>query len=138
MDTEYTEAPVCPHCGHNHRDAWEWDFGAGYEGDTEVECDMCDEPFQVFRDARITYTTKPLKEDFKTCSTWARTKCVLCKNEAVTAAAHEPVCMDCFELYSQEAAKYLPHHERTVFQQILNAGNARRQNLPLTHGGPAK
>ena len=52
----------------------------------------------------------------------------MCNNEAVTAAAHEPVCRAHFDAYAQEAAEYLPHHERTVFRQILNAGNARKQN----------
>jgi len=63
MDTEYTDFPICPHCGHRHRDVWEWDFGAGIEGATDKDCDQCNKPFFVAKFARITYTTKALRTD---------------------------------------------------------------------------
>mgnify|MGYP003395084511 CR=1 FL=1 len=33
---DWTDNPVCPHCGYVERDAWEIDFGAGLDGDNEV------------------------------------------------------------------------------------------------------
>lgn len=60
MDTQHRDYPICPHCGHEHKDAWEWEFGPGLEGDTETECGECDKPFFVARHATITYTTQPI------------------------------------------------------------------------------
>ena len=59
MGTLRTDFPVCPACGHSHRDAWEWDFGAGLEGDTEHECDICGYEFRCTRIVDVAYTTKP-------------------------------------------------------------------------------
>ena len=65
----HSDNPVCPHCGHQHIDAWDWEFGPGIEGDTETECGECEKPFHVFRHAHITYSTIPIvpikKEDEK-------------------------------------------------------------------------
>lgn len=58
-DTTHTEFPVCPHCGHEHLDAWEWDLGPGIDGEGEHDCGACERPFFVTRHAHITYTTKP-------------------------------------------------------------------------------
>ena len=32
FDTEYTDNAICPHCGDEDRDAWEYDLGPGLEG----------------------------------------------------------------------------------------------------------
>lgn len=50
--------PVCPHCGHSHRDAWEWNFGPGLEGEKSRECDECGKPFKCRREVEISYTTE--------------------------------------------------------------------------------
>jgi len=57
-DTSFTEAPICPYCGHAQRDAWELDFGPGMEGDGDVWCGECDERFECSRNATISYTTR--------------------------------------------------------------------------------
>jgi hypothetical protein len=61
-------APVCPHCGHVHHDAWEWSFGPGLEGSAERECDHCGGSFHCERDVTVYYSTKasgaaPMKEE---------------------------------------------------------------------------
>lgn len=56
-DTSHTSDPVCPHCGHVERDAWEMDFGPGLEGDTTVTCGACDEEYRCERNATIYYTS---------------------------------------------------------------------------------
>lgn len=56
-DTAHRDCPICPHCGNFHRDAWEWDFGPGLEGEKEKECDACGGPMVVTRHATITYST---------------------------------------------------------------------------------
>ncbi len=35
INTEFTDKPICPYCGHSERDAWEIDFG-GMDGDVEL------------------------------------------------------------------------------------------------------
>lgn len=55
--TTLTDAPVCPACGHVHRDAWEWNFGDSLDGETEHDCDACGEPFNCQRVVYVNYTT---------------------------------------------------------------------------------
>lgn len=62
---EYTDEPICPHCGYEHRDAWEWNLGPGLECDGEVDCDSCGKPMLVSRHCSITYSTKAKKEAVK-------------------------------------------------------------------------
>lgn len=51
IDHEYTDKPVCPHCGHeNGEDLWEYgEDGALYKEDTpvEMECSSCEEEFRA-------------------------------------------------------------------------------------------
>ena len=56
-DTSLTASPVCPHCGHVERDAWEWNFGAGLEGEHTGECNSCGETFKTEREVSVYYTT---------------------------------------------------------------------------------
>ena len=60
MDTDFTDLPVCPHCGYNEPDAWEIDFGPGLEGDTEVTCSDCGTGYFCSRNVSVSYSTKPL------------------------------------------------------------------------------
>ena len=54
--------PVCPHCGYEHGDAWEWNFGPGLEGDSNGrECDRCGSEFDCERVVDVSYTTKPCR-----------------------------------------------------------------------------
>lgn len=58
-DTTRQERPVCPHCGYEHNDAWEWNFGPGLEGNSDGrECDRCGETFDCERIVDVSYTTK--------------------------------------------------------------------------------
>lgn len=59
-DTEHTDNPVCPHCGHVDLDAWEIDFG-GTEGTTEVLCGACGEEYSCSRYVTVYYHTKKIK-----------------------------------------------------------------------------
>ena len=57
-DTTHRDDVICPHCGHDHSDSWEIDFGAGIEGsDTALLCVECEKPFMARRIVTITYTT---------------------------------------------------------------------------------
>ena len=51
-DTEYTDNAVCPHCGHEHVDCFEW----GADED-EQYCNQCSLPFTYYREVKVEYTT---------------------------------------------------------------------------------
>lgn len=53
IDTFHTEHPTCPHCGHEHKDAFEW---IGDDG--EHACDSCGKKFIWSRDISIAFTTE--------------------------------------------------------------------------------
>jgi transposase-like protein len=56
IDTTHTVWPVCPHCGHVHKDAWEWRPNS-LEFDDDWQCERCDKTFMLSRHTSITYTT---------------------------------------------------------------------------------
>ncbi len=58
QDTALTPQPVCPHCGHKERDAWEWNFGNLLEGSHRGDCNSCGETFTTEREVSVYYTTK--------------------------------------------------------------------------------
>ena len=53
---------ICPHCEYIEKDAWEINFGAGIEGDTEIMCNSCGEEYFCSRIVEIYYETAKLKE----------------------------------------------------------------------------
>lgn len=56
MNTDYTNEPICPHCGEANGDAWELRLGDGECTDTD--CDHCSEPMTVSAHIEITYSTE--------------------------------------------------------------------------------
>jgi hypothetical protein len=59
IDTEHRDAPTCPHCGHEHQNAANWDFAYLPETKLDTTCDACNSLFHVTRHTTITYTTEP-------------------------------------------------------------------------------
>lgn len=59
LDLAYNPAPVCPHCGHVMKDAWE--LGEP-ERTREVDCGACDEPYLVSGHVSVTWSTCKMKE----------------------------------------------------------------------------
>ena len=58
-ETTLQPEPVCPHCGHKHKDAWEWNFVTGLDGYSEGrDCENCGESFDCERVVDVSYTTK--------------------------------------------------------------------------------
>lgn len=56
IDHEYTKEVVCPHCGYEENDSWE------YSDDTETECSECGKLFGISIHEEVTYVTyKPDK-----------------------------------------------------------------------------
>ena len=65
-------------------------------------------------------------------SAWPAKKCALCDNNAVTTAAHIPVCQIHFAEYAAEAARYLPDGERVVLRQLRAVESQRGRRFPDT------
>lgn len=61
-ETQYTDEPICPHCGKSVSDAWEINFGATGDEETELECGHCEKPFTVSRRITVKYCTSKLKD----------------------------------------------------------------------------
>ena len=61
FQTDFTPGIVCPHCGHECRDSWEW--GGGSDNDGEDECGECGEAFQWMRIVTVEYTTAKTTSD---------------------------------------------------------------------------
>lgn len=53
IDCEYTDEIVCPHCGHEFRDSFEYP-----EYVEEIECYQCEGKFSMNRNITITYCTE--------------------------------------------------------------------------------
>ena len=58
-ETEGTDEPVCPHCGHEMTDAGELGLEDGDK--TTTECDSCEAPMVVTGHVWYTYSTAKVK-----------------------------------------------------------------------------
>lgn len=56
--TDSTDKPICPHCGHEHTDTWEWE-GEDFE---YSECESCEEVFHAWKHISISWTTNKVDE----------------------------------------------------------------------------
>ena len=52
IDHEYTDNIVCPHCGEEERDSWEYSEDSG-----SATCGECRLAFHYERETSVTYTT---------------------------------------------------------------------------------
>lgn len=52
----YTKEVVCPYCGNEFTDSWEWD---DYEDD--IYCDDCGHTFAMERKIEVTYCSYKIK-----------------------------------------------------------------------------
>ena len=62
IDLDYTDEPVCPHCGAEMADAWEYQL---LDGDSEVvDCGRCGQQYKMTRNIDVTYSTaKPSQQE---------------------------------------------------------------------------
>ena len=54
IDHEYTEYVVCPHCGYEDSDTWDYEGGKYY-------CNACNNPFWVVVNVSVTYSTEKVE-----------------------------------------------------------------------------
>jgi transcription elongation factor Elf1 len=55
-DCAGTPEVVCPHCGHEHSDSYEWVRDAARPS-YSVECESCERPFRFTVDYEISYSS---------------------------------------------------------------------------------
>lgn len=55
LDLEFNDHPVCPHCAHKERDAWEIDFGTS--GTVTTWCGSCGQAYSVTEHVSTSYST---------------------------------------------------------------------------------
>jgi transcription elongation factor Elf1 len=58
IDHEYTDDIVCPYCGYEFTDSWEFE---GNEDLGLIDCQSCEKPFIATRNVEVTYTTEKAK-----------------------------------------------------------------------------
>ena len=64
MNTDWTEFPVCPHCGESDQDWWDG-LEVSVEDGTEwdANCAWCSQDYKVTACVTLTFTTKKETED---------------------------------------------------------------------------
>ena len=55
ISTTRTDNAICPHCGYEDCDSWEW--AQHNEEDQDVECGNCGKGFHLHIDYEVKYTT---------------------------------------------------------------------------------
>lgn len=63
FDHEYTHEIVCPYCGYEDWDSWE--FGGGDGEQSEEDCGRCEKTFLTKRNISINYTTYKIENDYE-------------------------------------------------------------------------
>lgn len=57
IDTSRTDDIVCPYCGHEHGDSWEFDLS----GSGIVECNKCEREFKAAREIEVYYWSEEIE-----------------------------------------------------------------------------
>jgi NAD-dependent SIR2 family protein deacetylase len=66
VDCAYTDAIICPYCGHKFSDSWEY-----MDEDSQItECDRCGRPFTLYTQTIVSYNTRPIAFDKVNDSLW--------------------------------------------------------------------
>jgi len=56
IETDCTDNPICPHCGYEHHDHFEW--SRKFDSGAEHDCDACGATFHALREVTITWDTR--------------------------------------------------------------------------------
>jgi len=60
-EKQYTREIVCPHCGHEFSDSWE--YGRNDDDIGTIECVSCEKAFNARRIVTIEYCTEVLENE---------------------------------------------------------------------------
>lgn len=89
IDHEYTDEIVCPHCGYEHSDSFE------YSEDGDTTCNDCGKPFHYARDISVTYSTDKL--EFETCPICGDEEGILDTYHSSLGKIETRMCESCLE-----------------------------------------
>ncbi|HDK7182970.1 TPA: hypothetical protein PTV74_002117 [Clostridium botulinum] len=100
IDHEYTNEIVCPFCGYEFIDSWE--YGDGEEDLGLIECNECGKSFYANREVLVTYST--CKANYGTCKHCKEDNVVI-KDYNSTLGKYSSLCVKCGELEKQRLLK---------------------------------
>ena len=98
IDHEYTDEIVCPFCGYEVGDSWE--YGNGDEDIGLIECGRCDKEFYTTRNISVCYCTE--KAIYGTCN-GCNEEDVVIEDYHSTLGRYNGLCEKCGE----EAKAYM-------------------------------
>lgn len=61
IEHENTQNIVCPYCGYEDPDSWE--FKGEIDVYEEYECENCENTFEVMMEFQVAYTSRKIKND---------------------------------------------------------------------------
>lgn len=108
IDHESTCEIVCPWCGHEFMDSWE------YESNEEeiglVECQHCGKELYAYRNITIDYSTE--KAVYGTCEKCGKKEVVIESGKYFMEYTYENYCQKCKTEYERDSMqKYLEYNK---------------------------
>lgn len=105
IDHEYTDEIVCPFCGHEFSDSWE--FSSNEEDLGLNECEQCGKSFYATRNVSVTYSTN--EADYGTCGC-CKTDDVVIEDYHSTVGRYSGLCIKCGEIEKRKLEKEYIHN----------------------------
>jgi transcription elongation factor Elf1 len=90
IDHEYTDEIICPYCGNEFTDSWE--YGINEEDLGLLECDECGKSFYASRHIEITYVTE--EANYGTCN-HCKAENVVIEDYRSTIGKYSGLCVKC-------------------------------------------
>lgn len=117
IDCDYTKEVVCPYCGNEQSDSWEYGYD---EEEHEVDCDHCERSFMMYVNTSVSYSSK--RKD--------------CKDDAhrYEAAFKSDTTWEDIERYKREGsclAKYILEPERTWLRKCANCEDSETRKVKI-------
>jgi DNA-directed RNA polymerase subunit RPC12/RpoP len=86
VEHEYTKEIVCPYCGYEQGDSWEYDGECD-----ELECAECGKKFHYSRDISVSYSTSCDCIENGNKHNWAEWEYIESDEDVLTKELHEEV-----------------------------------------------
>ena len=99
INHEFTNEVVCPFCGYEFSDSWE--FG-GDEDIGLINCESCEKEFYATRNVEITYSTQ--KAAYGTCKHCGEENVVI-ENYCSSNGSYKGLCVKCGEIEKRRLIK---------------------------------
>lgn len=90
IDHEHTDEIVCPFCGYELGDSWDYDSNSEDLG--LIECEECEKSFYGTRNIRVDYSTRKAK--YGTCGNCENENVVI-ENYHSTLGNYKELCVKC-------------------------------------------